>query len=658
MLERYLDQAPDMDQPLHKRSEILLAQSSDAIALSHGYRVDFVVSDKYGTFATTFNPKTGGARVVVSPDLIARSESSEHISGEEVLGFGIAHEIGHIKLRRQKFEEIGSLKESFKSEGEKTRYFNNIIEDIAINQNLITECSYFRKRIPLIYDEILFTLQSRKSMKGQPTHKQLMEGLLVLSMISPSASRVGYSEDALSRDLKDLDMEVSPEVSEAIANIISHHHDGKQFNLLRLLKTHGMDYEQRNLVSSIIGEYYDKLYKEDLSNKSGSENGESSDDEGFDYSDSGSCGHNHDVDEENEEPDSRDDSESSGTRINEEDSSDDAQQSDKNSNEDGQSIGKSIVKEIEDAKEAKEKAKEKARQKEEQAKKEALRQNLGLNEADFNEYLKTRQKYSAEIEDFANIITMLKRERNDDLLAPSRDLRARGHRINIPSLVGAIASNTLNNNPDIFKSPKLGEKIQYEFDGLDLFLLCDVSGSMGMNGGKKAKEAAASAVVILEGLMNSAELASVDDLIRVQIQAFGSTDYMLSPLSSRPSSQALGTTYSKILKPSSMESTYVAGSLKSALSHIKPTLPGQESRLQVVGVVSDGAFQDSEAAKKVGAKVNENGGLILQFVYDGAEVVKLSDNSEILDIERTESLPAKFFELLPELLASIRIKNG
>lgn len=684
-MEKYLEQQSEAPKPLHFESEVVLNQAADAIALSHGYRVDFVVSDRLGTFATSFNKDTGGATVLISPDLMKRSDSSEHISSEEVFSVGIAHELGHVKIRKQEINQTGHI---FKSEDKKTAYFYNIVDDVVINQDLIAKAGYFRKRMPTLYDEILFKKEDRTNIKNDPRHTQLMTSMLLLSMLDPAASTDNYSKEMLDKSLDNIGIQVSPEVYEALSGIISYEHGGKQFNLLRLLKTHGMDYEQRTMVSGIIHEQYDKLYEEDLKDNQGQDD--------VDYSKAGACGHDHDEtpsesgDESSEEQDPSDgknsegedssnENESEGSSDGQEDNSDeegsepdnqpgkseDEASSEGDEGEDGKTasikneaasaIAKEIAENNQNAQDEKSRAEQEAKEKEEQAQKEALKKELGLEENDFNEYLKARQRYEAEINDFADIITRLKRERNDDLLSPSNNLNTIGHRINVKSLVGAIASGSLNDNPEIFKSPEIGEKVQYEFDGLDLFLLCDVSQSMSWNGGHKAREAAASAMIILEGLMRSADLASAEDLVRVQIQAFGNGNHTLSPLSHRPDPRALGDTYAKLLNPN--EGTQVSTSLIKTLDHIKPAVSGEKPRLQVVGIISDGEFNDKESAKVAGQDVENNGGLILQFIYDGANVTVLSNDAKRIDVDNAKDLPKKLFELLPELLEYMRSKN-
>src|SRR5580704_16279231 len=93
-----------------------------------------------------------------------------------------------------------------------------------------------------------------------------------------------------------------------------------------------------------------------------------------------------------------------------------------------------------------------------------------------------RRKYTQEITAFSHLLMQLKRERIDNFLAPSQEVSARGHRIDIGKLVTFVANGAQEARPAIWKSPQIKEKVEHEFDGLDFYMAGD--GSISMQGEK------------------------------------------------------------------------------------------------------------------------------------------------------------------------------
>jgi len=521
-----------------------------------------------------------------------------------------------------------------------------------------------------MYEEVLFPEEGRAKVHEKPKHMQFMESLLVLSMLTPEASRDSFSDKQLKASLSDLSLDVDDEVLVALEAVINTDVGDKSYNLLHILRTHNEAHSEREQVSVLLRELYDGLYEEDLQEQQESgDQGEDEDGEAegqFDYSDTSGCGHDHSDQSSENSSDNRseitggdDDSREEGDNTSGAEDAQDGSDAGQNTRIDFSEIASQIAESIEqsmtekdEALQAVEEANETAKKAEQEKRRQQFQQELGLNDTDFNGYERDRQRYSVEISAFAQIISQLKRERSDYFLAPSQETQTRGHRINVGKLIGFLASGQQQGSPDIFKAPSLSEKAEFDFDGLDVFMLCDISDSMQ---GVKAKEAAAAFVVILEGLMQADEVASVEDLVQIQIQAFGSGNYTVAPLTAQPSIADLGRTYAKIANPN--ESTYVTESLIEAGGRISNE-PHEPRRLQIVSVVSDGDFADSESAKREGQKIEDSGGIILQFIYGDASVSQLSEQARIIRLDNAASLPRELFELVPDLLEIIRSQHN
>ncbi len=620
------------EQLVSPEGEALLKAMSNAYARSDGYNVQFTVAPEDSTFSTTCTlDEKGAINVRVSPELLRRAEAEDRL---EFLGVGVVHELGHVR----RFQ----AKPSPKPQSTKDGYFTNIVDDIAINYDGAKRMRFFHDMTQRVYDDYLFPVDKRAELTEAPRHKQFMESLLVLAMTTDAHARTDVDNLLEQTSLEGLDESVTT----ALGDVLAHEQAGGSFNLLGQLRAYGSDVPYADKVAGVIRAHYDALYEADESDQSsgsGQGDGKPSSGEGqpFDYSDSAACGHSH---EENTTPNSQKPDEAQPSNASDITDTNSASDAHENSSLDIPALAKEIAENIKRSIEEAKANTEKSPYDMTPEQLEKLRTELGLDESDFAGYMNARQQYAGEIRAVEDLILQLRREHQDDFLAPGREVAARGHRIRVDKLMKAIASASLNDQPDIWKHPRVAERIEHEFDGLDLYLLCDVSQSMA---GAKAQAAAGSSVVIEEGLLGaSSQMAGEQTpVVRLQIEAFGAGHEMLCQLTDTPTPRDLGRTFAALSNPDS-GSTEVAG----ALNAITP----ETGRLSVVVVVSDGGFHDSSLATEAGQKLADKNAALIQFVFGGANVSKLADTAQISHLNGARDLPQQLLGMLPELLDMLR----
>lgn len=607
---------------------------SEAMAYAHGYQVDINLSDTLPTSATSLSLTDQKIAIYISRQLIEQAEATDQL---DFLGFNILHELGHVKRYRHYAFQT--------PQAPKYAYFQNIVDDIVINFEVAKQTRFFADITKKAYDQYLFPRDKRAEIAGEPRHKQFMEGLLLLSMTT-TAHRGKLSGDKLNDALASIGCEDLDEtVVERLAKVVNFTNGRKGFNLLEQLRAHGSNLSYASQISGLIGVMYDELYEEDKQervNKTGdntSDGGGEPPDSEFDYSNSGGCQHTEQQHEHstNKSTDGNNSEQNTGAQTYNQDSVGD----EPNLENIGKQIGAQIVEVIDQAKSQVGSDEKPNQLSEEQLAR--LRHELDLNDSDFQGFLETVNKYRGEIAMVTDLILQLKRERQDNFLAPSHEISARGHRIHVGKLVGYVASGNTNPRPDIWKTPAFKEKVEYDFDGADFYFLCDTSSSMA---GGKAEAAAESAVVLSQGIQD-ASFETYDDIppIRIQVQAFGSGDETLCQLTDVPSGKDLGRMYSSLKSPNG-NSTQVSGALRK--------VELDKSRLSIVLILSDGQFHDESAATTEGKRLEDEGAVLVQCVFGGASVSKLADSAKRMDIASARDLPVYIFGIMPALLAILR----
>lgn len=606
---------------------------SEAMAYAHGYQIDIAVSDTLSTSMTSLSLADRKIRVQVSRKLVERAEDEDRL---DFLGFNVLHELGHVKRYIQSSPTEPATK--------KDEYFSNIVEDIAINYDAARQTRFFADLTRKAYDNYLFPQDQRASIAAEPRHKQFMEATLLLAMTT-NIHRKLQTPESLAETLTNIGCgDLDGTVVDMLAKVVNFP-SSNNLNLLQQIREYGEDLPYYDRMVGYIRTMYDELYKADQNdqdqqrpNSSEPGDGSPSGDNQFDYSNSGGCQHdeNHTnikPSESGEEGKTSVPSDSDTTGTNSVDNPDIAAV--------GRKIGEQIAEAIEKAKNSTGSEQKPTQLSEEQLSK--LRAALGLGEADFQGFLSTVDKYRGEIASVTDLILQLRRERQDNFLAPSHEVSSRGRRIHIGKLLGYLASGSLEVTPDIWKTPAFKEKVEFDFDGADFYFECDVSQSME---GDKANAAAESAVILSQGIQD-ASFESYDDVppVRIQVQAFGSGDETLCELSASPANADLGRMYKSLRNPTS-NSTQVSG----ALSRINPA----EGRLTVVVVLSDGQFHDETAAQKEAKRLEEKGAVIVQCIFGGANVSNLSDSAKRMNVQSAADLPNYLFGIMPELIEVLR----
>jgi len=605
---------------------------SEAMAYGYGYTIDVELSDALSTSETSLSLTDHKIKVRLSQQLIERAEAEDQL---DFLGFNILHELGHVKRFGAEPPEAPP--------DPNDAYFQNIVDDIAINFDNARKTRFFADLTSKAYDQYLFPIEKRTEMTNEPKHKQFMEALLLVSMTT-SAHRKPLTERALQDTLEGIGCtDIAPDVMKKLSQVVNYKIGMRRHNLLGQIREYGEDLPYYNQLTSCIRNMYDELYEEDLSDiqqqpsnldDSGDANPSITDQ--FDYSNSGGCQHTTSP----EHKDTVIPPENDSTDTNKGVSSKSGDQADDIA-EVGKQIGKQIAETIDKTKDQTGNDQEAPQLSAEKLAR--LRQELGLDESDFQGFLATVNKYRREIDAISDLILQLRRERQDNFLAPSHEVSARGHRIHVGKLLGYLASGSVKPTPDIWKTPSFLEKTEYEFDGADFYFVGDVSLSMA---GPKAMAAAESAVVLSQGIQD-ASLEYYEDVppIRIQIQAFGSEDQTLCMLTNSPSNTDLGRMYSSLLKPNS-NNTQVSG----ALAKIKPA----KNRLSVIMVLSDGQFYDESFAIGQGERLEGEGAVIVQCIFGKAQVSNLSNGAKRMNLYGAQDLPSYLFGIMPELIDILR----
>ncbi len=623
----------ELETPLEVLDSVWARNFSEAMAYAHGYKVDVALSDEIQTSMTSLSLIDKNIRIQISRQLIEKAESEDQL---DFLGFNILHELGHAKRY--------ALRPSNSPSEPKYSYFQNIVEDIAINFDAARQTRFFANLTKKAYDQYLFPAESRGKIATEPRHKQFMEASLLLAMTT-GAYRHPQSTEELNKVLEDIGcIGLDQAVIDRLAQVVNFSDGKKSFNLLQQLREYGEDLPYYDRVVTHIRVMYDELYEEDKNDQqqqSGEPqqgDGQSSEATEFDYSNTGGCNHGEQLED---DPKSDQKKDGQNPQKNNDKGSIDNDKGKPDIAEVGKQIGEQIADVIE-----KDKATGSIDQQQQRLNEEQLarfREELGLNESDFQGYLDTVSKYFGEIAAVTESILQLKRERLDNFLAPSHEISARGHRVHFGKLLGYLASGSQEAMPDIWKTPAFKERVEYDFDGADFYFLCDTSISMA---GDKANTAAESSVVLSQGIQD-AGLESYDDIppIRIQVQGFGSGDETLCELTDLPTNTELGRMYSSLKNPHS-SSTQVKGALEK--------IKAAEGRLSLVFVLSDGQFHDESTAAVEGQRIEDEGAVIVQCVFGRATVGKLSKNARRMDVRGADDLPNYMFGIMPELIQALR----
>ena len=203
----------------------------------------------------------------------------------------------------------------------------------------------------------------------------------------------------------------------------------------------------------------------------------------------------------------------------------------------------------------------------------------------------------AVIDEIADILSLIATPQ-EQLSVPRYDPRLAhaGTRMHPSALVNAAIQLQSGQERALWQRPKRTVRPQnMHFQGLDIFLLLDVSISMT---GDNANNAAAMAVCLVEGLELAEKSIASDPKrdamdVRTQLIAFGEGWAPLTPLESTHDLDRKRFMHAQLLNPQS-EQTLIA----EALCHVREHACAFPSRDVLCLVVSDGLFADGLQARK------------------------------------------------------------
>jgi hypothetical protein len=224
-------------------------------------------------------------------------------------------------------------------------------------------------------------------------------------------------------------------------------------------------------------------------------------------------------------------------------------------------------------------------------------EELQVESGDGPGYLATVNQWRPIIRGVAD--TLLKLALPQELIAVPR-YRARasieGIRLH-PSALPSALIQLETENPQAIWQPvrQLIRHQELQFGGLDIYLLLDVSGSMG---GPNARFATATSLCLIEGLQAARlraqrEQTQGDVDVRVQLLAFGAGWAQLTPLVKEPTLAQKELAFFNLMHPQS-NFTKING----ALRHVRANAVANPTRKVLCLIVSDGLFSDNLAAFK------------------------------------------------------------
>lgn len=175
----------------------------------------------------------------------------------------------------------------------------------------------------------------------------------------------------------------------------------------------------------------------------------------------------------------------------------------------------------------------------------------------------------------------------------------------------------------------------YSFNGLDIHLLVDSSGSMS---GVKANSAAACSVILMEGLASARRLverysprAPKPD-VRLQVILFGSDARSVVPLNTEVQPRDKGRAFTTV-RDAASGSTIVSGALRMTTN----TAHKFPQRTQLVYVITDGDFHDRSAALSQVQNPGQNY-FLYEYILQSPGTTPITSNAS--HISRPAELPA------------------
>ncbi|MDB5185236.1 MAG: hypothetical protein JWN38_1044 [Candidatus Saccharibacteria bacterium] len=204
-----------------------------------------------------------------------------------------------------------------------------------------------------------------------------------------------------------------------------------------------------------------------------------------------------------------------------------------------------------------------------------------------------------------------------------------GSKLSPRDLFRVIVASQSEEDPIIWRPVEtISKKEGYTFNGLDVTLVVDVSGSMR---GSKAENAAACNVLLTEGLEAARRAITIRNPrapkpdVRLGAIIFGSSHRVTLPLGHQPEPKAKGQTFSTI-RAAVSSSTLVAGALKETVTQAAKN----PLRTQLVFLITDGAFGDTASATQVLRQAASNY-YLFQYILQAPGVSAITPNVRHFD---------------------------
>lgn len=564
--------------------------------------------------------------------------------------YGIAHELGHVDDYLQPESDFEEIKKMETSE----HIFWNILNDGVINKRL--------RNIPLlnsitdeVYNDILFPIDDYTKI---PKHMQFLYGWL-LRNVTPDREVV--FDDIVDKALDDLkNVEINK----------------KHYDMYRTLTHPDTTFGKRKEIATeyilpVYNAFLEQDKQEQEDQQSESDNGQSSDsseqsngNQDQQPNDSSPNGSSDSEDQQSEEaedeqggtPQDWDDiyeayknASHCGDHDHDDDDGDSSHDHDESDPQEAIKEAGEILREILEEK-AVEEAEAQAQTSSSQGSEGAgsIATELELSPEDAEAYKEVIEKYRDQIHEVANILQLLTVP-SIEYTSPRYQKKAstNGLKLSPRDLFNVVISSHSEQDPAIWKPVETVSKREgLSFNGLDIHLLVDASGSMG---GQKADSAAACSVILMEGLASARRLverynpSAPKPDVRLQVALFGSSAEVVAPLGHETDPKDKGVAFTTVREAKS-GSTLVADALQLTVDCAKKN----PERTQLVYIITDGDVFDRTNAMDV----IDNGGRN----YFPAEYILLSSSStpiakQYSHINNPDELPSELNKQL-KILAS------
>ncbi|HSX32783.1 MAG TPA: vWA domain-containing protein [Candidatus Saccharimonadales bacterium] len=221
-------------------------------------------------------------------------------------------------------------------------------------------------------------------------------------------------------------------------------------------------------------------------------------------------------------------------------------------------------------------------------------------------YQQTVERYRAHIHEVARVLQQLTVP-SVEFTSPRyrRQPDIDGLKLSPRDLYRVVVAKHSHEDPAVWRPIETITKREgYSFNGLDVHLLIDVSGSMA---GAKAEAAAACGVIFMEGLASARRMverynprAPKPD-VRLEVILFGSSAKIVAPLGHEIDPRDKGVAFTTT-RAATSGSTLVA----DALHHTKRIAAQHPERTQLVYIITDGEFGDDPQARSVLQQTSPN----------------------------------------------------